>query len=74
MIVFSCEMLLLYYLPLVGGYAINGSRFGSGDVPVVIDNMNCNGTETSITDCPTTSNAIGTCNSSTIAGVTCYGM
>ena len=74
MIVISCEMLLLYYLPLVGGYAINGSRFGSGDVPIVIDSMNCNGTETSITECPVTSNAINTCNSSTIAGVTCYGM
>ena len=71
-IIFSCEM--MYYLSLVGGYAINGSRFGSGDMPIVIDSMNCNGTEDSITDCPITSSAINTCNSSTIAAVTCYGM
>ena len=65
---------MIYYLALVGGYAINGSKFGSGDVPVVIGSMNCNGTEDSITDCPITSSGISTCNSSTIAGITCYGM
>lgn len=64
-------------LPLVGGRAVNGSIFGAGDVPIGMENINCNGTEESLTDCSTIlsiSNTISSCSSSTVAGTMCYGM
>ena len=73
-------MCSLYY-PLLrvylGGYAINGSMFGSGDIPMVIQNINCKGTEKFLTDCSTasssTSSTTSLCNNSTVAGIACYG-
>ena len=58
----------------IGGYAINGSSFGSGDVPTVVGSINCSGTEQMLTDCQITSTAISSCNESTVAGILCYGM
>ena len=57
----------------IGGYAINGSSFGSGDVPTVVGSINCSGTEQMLTDCQITSTAISSCNESTVAGILCYG-
>ena len=68
------EVVWSYLLLLVGGFAINGSKFGSGDIPIVLENLNCNGTEDSVTDCSVTNSVRSSCNSSTIAGITCYGM
>ena len=64
-------------LPHLGGHAINGSKFGVGYTSIVIESINCNGTEASLTDCSTitsVSNAISTCNGSDVAGIVCYGM
>ena len=58
----------------VGGYAINGSSFGFGDVPTVVGSINCSGTEQLLTDCQITNTAISRCNESTVAGIVCYGM
>ena len=58
----------------IGGYAINGSSFGSGDVPTVVGSINCSGTERMLTDCQITSTAISSCNESTVAGILCFGM
>jgi len=74
------ELCSLYY-PLLrvhlGGYAINGSMFGSGNIPIVIQNINCIGTEKFLTDCSTatftTSSTTSLCNNSTVAGIACYG-
>ena len=57
----------------VGGHAINGSKFGSGDIPIVIQNINCNGMENSLTDCSTISSTSSPCNDSTVAGIVCFG-
>ena len=57
----------------VGGHAINGSRFGSGDIPIVIQDINCNGTENSLTDCSTISSTSSPCNDFTVAGIVCFG-
>jgi len=62
-------------LLLLGGHAINGSKFGAGDMPIVIENLNCNGTEANLINCSTISsirNAISSCNSATVAGIVCY--
>ena len=60
-----------------GGHALNGSSFGSGDNPIVIQNINCKGNETSLTDCstfsPTTTSTTNPCNDSTVAGIECFG-
>ena len=70
---FHPSLTLKFWLPLVGGHAINGSKYGPGGMPVVIDSINCKGTEGVLTDCPITSYAINTCNDSTTAGIVCYG-
>ena len=58
----------------IGGYAINGSKFGSGNIPVVIHSINCNGTEKFLTDCSTASSSTTSlCNNSTVAGIVCHG-
>ena len=75
---YSQQLVVIYFtffvVPL-GGHAINGSSFGSGDSPIVIQNINCNGTETSLTDCSTFGSATTTnpCNDSTVAGIECFG-
>ena len=68
--VITSNLSLFSYL---GGHAINGSSFGSGDNPIVIQNINCNGTENFLTDCSTLSLTTSTCNGSTVAGIVCYG-
>ena len=60
-------------MKILGGYAINGSYFGSDDSPIVIQNINCNGTEDTVTQCPTISFTTSNCNDSTVAGIVCYG-
>jgi len=59
--------------PSFGGYAINGSRFGSGHMPTVVYNMNCNGTEENLMACSIASFTRSNCNDSTVAGIECYG-
>ena len=57
----------------IGGYAIAGSRFGSGDIPIIVQNINCSGTEDSLTKCPAISFAASSCNETTVAGLICHG-
>ena len=61
------------FVVYLGGHAINGSSFGSGDGPIVIQNINCNGNETSLTDCSTITSTTSPCNDSTVAGLECFG-
>ena len=61
------------FVVYLGGHAINGSKFGSGDNPTVIQNINCDGNETSLTDCSTISSTTSPCNDSTVAGLECFG-
>ena len=63
----------IFFVVSVGGHAINGSSFGSGDGPIVIQNINCDGTENSLTDCSILSLTTSPCNGSTVAGIVCYG-
>ena len=56
-----------------GGHALNGSRFGSGDIPIVLQHINCKGNETLLANCSTISSTTSPCNDSTVAGVVCYG-
>ena len=57
----------------LGGHALNGSRFGSGDIPIVLQHINCKGNETLLANCSTISSTTSPCNDSTVAGVVCYG-
>ena len=57
----------------IGGYAFAGSRFDSGDIPIIVQNINCNGTEESLTKCPAISFATSSCNKTTVAGLICHG-
>ena len=54
-----------------GAFARSGAAFGEGSGPIVLDNVQCSGSETRILDC--TANAIGdhNCDHSKDAGVTC---
>jgi len=70
-------VLTSYFETTLGGHAINGSKFGAGDLPTVIENLNCNGTEANLINCSTissVSNTRSSCNSATVAGIVCYGM
>ena len=64
---------LFFLVVYLGGHAIHGSSFGPGDIPIVIQNINCDGNETSLTDCFTLSLTTSPCNASTVAGIVCYG-
>ena len=72
--VYMCSACIICFVVLlVGGYAINGSRFGSGHIPTVVYNMNCNGTEENLMACSITSFTTSNCSDSTVAGIECYG-
>ncbi|XP_022109691.1 deleted in malignant brain tumors 1 protein-like [Acanthaster planci] len=51
--------------------ASTASDFGSGDLPIVMNKVACEGTESRLADCPFVCTKYQQCNDSTIAGVVC---
>jgi len=66
-------LLLIQYLS-VGSVALDGAYFGSGSGDILLDNVVCRGTESSLFECNT--NPIGqhNCDHSEDAGVRCEGI
>ena len=73
MMLLNGNHIIVFIYIIIGGYAIAGSRFGSGDIPNIIQNINCNGTEDSLTKCPAVSFTTTGCSETTVAGLICYG-
>ena len=65
-------MLLLYYnvICFTGATVYSNARYGSGTGPIVLSNVACTGTETSILDCPA-GNVPASCTHSDDAALMC---
>ena len=55
----------------VGAIARNGALFGEGSGPIVLDNVQCSGSESMILDCTANDIGVHNCDHSEDAGVTC---
>ena len=55
----------------LGALAFSNAFFGSGSGPILLDDVNCNGTENSLLNCGYTSNH--NCHHSEDVGVRCKG-
>ena len=53
--------------------AYGRAYFGEGDGDIFIENVQCNGSESSIIDCPTSEFGVHDCSHSEDAGVRCEG-
>ena len=61
--------------PTTGSRAFTDAQFGEGSGAVFLEQLWCNGTETSLLDCLMfTPLGISLCNHSDDAGIRCYGM
>ncbi|CAC5399581.1 Neurotrypsin,Scavenger receptor cysteine-rich type 1 protein M130,Deleted in malignant brain tumors 1 protein,Scavenger receptor cysteine-rich domain-containing group B protein,Soluble scavenger receptor cysteine-rich domain-containing protein SSC5D [Mytilus coruscus] len=56
-----------------GSVHYSGAHFGSGDGPIVLDDLNCRGTETNILDCQSRGLFQHNCGHGEDAGVACNG-
>ena len=54
-------------------YVVGGGHFRSGDGLIVLDNVNCNGTEPYIISCPVQGIGVHNCDPREDAGVFCPG-
>ena len=60
--------------PSIGAAAFGYSRFGQGEGPIVLDNVQCTGQEAYLTDCPNNGYFTHNCAHYEDAGVRCPGM
>ena len=56
-----------------GAEAFRAARFGRGTGPIMLDNVQCNGTELYLTDCNSNPPYVHNCNHAKDAGVRCRG-
>ena len=72
---FNCNVfhLLLTQFFNVGSVALGGAYFGSGNGNILLDNVVCSGTESSLLECRTNPIGLHNCNNSEDAGVRCEG-
>ena len=64
-------MLLYYPLLTPGSVPVGGSFFSSGPSPILLDNIRCSGSESSLLECSHNGFQVFNCDSSEIAGVFC---
>ena len=55
----------------IGAIARDGALFGEGSGPIVLDNVQCSGSESMILDCTANDIGVHNCDHSEDAGVTC---
>ena len=63
-----CNMLGFYTAMTA---STNTAEYDLNDPHFVLDDLNCDGTETSVFDCPVTGESNGQCDASEVAGVEC---
>ena len=51
--------------------ATSNSRFGSGVGPILLDNLNCRGSESTLLECTHPGLGVHNCNHAQDAGITC---
>ena len=57
----------------VGAIAFSYAHFGQGAGPIVLDNVQCTGLESHLTDCPNRGLLVNDCSHYEDAGVQCQG-
>lgn len=59
---------------MLGAVAFSRAHFGQGIGPVLFSNVQCDGTETTLIECPWTAHNTHLCHHSEDAGVMCQGI
>lgn len=67
-----CNLYIQKYLCISGAIALNQGTFSEIGLPIVLQDLDCNGTEPSLLDCYTNDDA--DCKDFLDAGVICQGM
>ena len=69
-----CYLQLTFTIWEIGSLPFRGAHFGSGSGPIFLDQLNCNGTERSLLECPPSRpTGLHDCSHNKDAGVRCIG-
>ena len=66
-------MCLTHFIEITGGTARSLAFYGRGSGPIYLDDVNCNGSEIRLIQCPHRGIGIHNCRHSEDAGVNCSG-